>query len=190
MGFNMNASISALKLFNFHLTFLVPFVYKLFFCFVLKYLRLPVLTKYIVKNFFLCFEEGLNFCYFTLTLGHSYTYNAWKFKIIPFHKLVDMVYFIFATLIPPLTALGDEQFAFACKVFCWTSDEKVTSIRRNQNWSLLRQNKPKSFKLFTCSNSILSFVFATGIWDLIWTYEHVQKFWNSSGGKTSSTSST
>ena len=40
------ASISVLKLYNFHLPHLVAFVNKLYFCLVSQYLGLPVLTKY------------------------------------------------------------------------------------------------------------------------------------------------
>ena len=50
------------------------FCQKLMLCFSPKYLGLPVLTKYFVKKNCLCPEEGLNFCYFNLTLGHFYTF--------------------------------------------------------------------------------------------------------------------
>ena len=74
------ASISVSKLCNFHLPSLVTFVNKLFFCFVLKYLRLPVLKTYFVKKkFSFCPKVSLFFCYLTLTMSHSYTNNKWKF---------------------------------------------------------------------------------------------------------------
>ena len=43
-----------------------------------RYLELAVLTKYFVKKNYLCPEKGLHFCYFTLTLGHFYTFNTWN----------------------------------------------------------------------------------------------------------------
>ena len=54
----------------------IQFCEKLVFCFSPKCLELPVLTKYFVNYFCLFPEEGLNFCYFNLTLGHFYTYNT------------------------------------------------------------------------------------------------------------------
>ena len=55
------ASISVLKLYKFHLPYLVTFVNKLVFWFFPNYLGLPVLTKYFVKMVSLCLEVGLNF---------------------------------------------------------------------------------------------------------------------------------
>ena len=81
------ASISLSNLCTFHLPYLVTFVNKLFFCFVSKYLGLPVLTKYFVKIVCLSPEVGQKFCYFTLTFGHSYTYNTCKFTFKPFRKV-------------------------------------------------------------------------------------------------------
>ena len=59
-------------------------------------------------------------------------------------------YLSFATLVTPITVMGDEHFAFPFKVFfpCQTSTEEVLSMSRNQNWSLLRQNKSKSIWRF------------------------------------------
>jgi hypothetical protein len=55
-------------------------------------------------------------------------------------------YLSFETLDTRQTVLGAEQFVYPCKVFflCQTSAEEVLSMSRNQNWSLLRQNKSKS----------------------------------------------
>ena len=61
------------------------FVNTLFFCFVPKYLGIPVLTKYFFKKFSFWHEVGLNFCYFTLTFGHFYTQNTCTFSLKPFH---------------------------------------------------------------------------------------------------------
>ena len=51
--FHLNCWISALPaacLYNFHLPYLVTFLNTLFFCFVPKYLGIPVLTEYFVNN--------------------------------------------------------------------------------------------------------------------------------------------
>ena len=99
-----------------------------------KYLGLPVLTKYFVKKNSLCPEEGLNFCYFNLTLGHFFTFNTWHSQSCRYGK-----YLSFATFVTPITVLGAEQFEI-CNVFfsCRTLAEEVLSMSRNQNWSLLR----------------------------------------------------
>ena len=51
-----------------------------------KYLGLPVITKYVVKEI-ACPEEGPNFCYFNLTLVHFYTNNTWNSQKKSFEKL-------------------------------------------------------------------------------------------------------
>ena len=63
------------------------FCEKLIFSFYPKHLGLPVLTKYFVKQICLCPEEGLNFHYFNLTLGHFYTFNTWHSQKSIFTKL-------------------------------------------------------------------------------------------------------
>ena len=140
------ASNSVSKLYNFPLTYLVTFVNKLVFCFFPKHLGLPVLIKYFVKILCLCLEVGLDFCYFTLTLGHFYTYNIWKIHVDAFPQSCRCGnYLSFVTLVTPITVLRAEQFAFPCKFFfCWTLAEEVLSMSRNENWSLLRQSNSKS----------------------------------------------
>ena len=62
-------------------------------------------------------------------------------------------YLFFATLDTPVAVLGAEQFVFPCYgFFRQTSAEEVLSMSRNQNWSLLRQNKSKS--IWRISNTL------------------------------------
>ena len=126
------ASISVSKLYNFPLQCLGNFVNNLVLSLFPKYLGLPVLTKYFVKIVCLCPEEGLNFRYVTLTLGHFDTYNAYKFTKKAFPESCRLgKYLSFATLVDPITVLGAEQFSFPCYFFfCQTSAKEVLSMSR------------------------------------------------------------
>ena len=93
------------------------FCEKLILCFSPKYIGLPVLTKYIFLKQ-LCPEEGRNFCYSNLTLGHFYTFNTWNsHKKIFSQSCRYGKYLSFATFVTPITVLRAEQFAFPCNVF-------------------------------------------------------------------------
>ena len=66
----------------------------------------------------MCPETGLNFYYFTLTLGHFYTYNTWNSQKKAFPKSCRYgKYLSFATLVTPITVLAAEQFAFLYTLF-------------------------------------------------------------------------
>ena len=93
-------------------------------------------------------------------------------------------YLSFATLVTPITVLGAEQFAFPCKVFFakvqlkkfWAWAETKTGLC----WGRITAKASDEFQtlwifnMFTCSNSITSFVLAIGIMGLIMTCEHVE----------------
>ena len=111
------ASISVSKLCNFPLQCPVNFVNNLIIGFSPpKYLGLPVLTKYFVKkNICLCPEEGLNFLLFYPNFGPLLHLQCLKINIKAFPQRYRYgKYLSFATLVTPITELGDEQFAFPC----------------------------------------------------------------------------
>ena len=142
-----------------------------FFCFVPKYLGLPVHTKYCVKNC-LFVSWGRPECYFSFTLDHFYTYTvldmanifhlqshpcnclgAWPISI----SLLSFFYFLFAEL-------------HLKKFWAWAE------TKSGLVWGRIQAKVPGKFNFFfgssARSNSICSFVLATGIMGLnmkMWT---------------------
>ena len=112
----------------------------------------------------MCPEEDLNFRYFTLTLGHFYTYNTWKFTKNTFLQSCRYgKYLTFATLVTPTTVLGAEQFAFPYKFIlaklqlkkfwawaetktglCWGRITAKASDEFQTNWIFKREKKKKN----------------------------------------------
>ena len=136
-----------------------------FFCYVPKYLGIPVVTKYFKTFVCLCPEVGLDFCYFTLTFSHFYTQNTWQFSFP--HSCRYGKYLSFANLRCPCNGFGGWEICIRR-----TSAEEVLSMSRNQNWSLLRQNKS------TCLNSIPSFLLATCIMGLNMNIPAIFNLWD------------
>ena len=181
------ASISVSKLYNFHLPYLVTFVVTLFFWFFQKYLGIPVLTKNFVKICLFVSWGRPQFLLFYLNfrpLLHPKYMNI-LIKVFP-QRYRYGKYLSFATFDTPVTVLGDEQFVFPCKVFFLrqTTAEEVLSMRRNQNWSLFKQNKRKkyltNFKHLgssTCSHFQIqspALCWPHVSWDWIWTFVYVE----------------
>ena len=109
------ASISVSKLDNFHLRYLVTFVNTLFFCFVPKYLGIPVLTKYFVKICLFVSWGRLNFLLFYLNFRPLLHPQYMKILIKAFQQSCRYgKYLSFATLDTPVAVLGAEQFVFPC----------------------------------------------------------------------------
>ena len=146
-----------------------------------KYLGLPVLTKYFGKNICFCPEEDLNFHHFTLTLGHFYTYNTWKFtKKKNFHKVVDMVnIFHLQPYSPPITVLGAELFVFPFKFIlaelqlkrfwawaetktglCWGRKTAKVSDEFQTNWIFNKERTKQKHQFYHVGHTIkVMFVF-------------------------------
>ena len=140
------ASISVSKLCNFPLPCLVNFVNIYYSVCFPKYLRLPVLTKYFVKNCLFVSWGRPQFSLLYLNIGPLLHLQYTKIHKKAFSQSYRYgKYLSFAALVTPITFLGAEQFVFPCTLFFAEFQlKKVLSMSRNQNWSLLRQNNSKS----------------------------------------------
>ena len=130
----------------------------------------------------MCSEGGLNFCYFTLTFGHFYT-QKWKFSLKTFNKVVDMAYIFTKIQLKKFWARAETKTGI-----CWGRIKAKVFDKFQTLWI---------FNMFTCSNSIPSFVLATCIMGLnmnMWTcwrskvfeirqmgkvVQHCENIWNS-----------
>ena len=109
-------SISVSILCNFPLPCLVNFVNNLVFCFSPKYLGLPVLTKYLAKNYLFLSWGRPQFSLFYPNFGLLLHLQYMTIHKKPFPQCCRYgKYFSFATLFTPLTVFGAEQFAFPYK---------------------------------------------------------------------------
>ena len=104
------ASISVSKRYNFHPPYLVTFVNTLFFCFLPKYLGIPVLTKYFVNICLLVSWGKPQFLLFYLNFRPIVHPKYIKIHIKAFCRYQK--YLSFATVDTPVTVLGAEQFVF------------------------------------------------------------------------------
>ena len=158
------ASISVSKLCNFPIPCLVNCVNNLVFCFSPKYLGLPVLTKYFVKNSLFVSWGKPQFSLFYPNIGpllhlqymkiHKNTF-PWSCRYGKYRS--------FATLVTPITVLGAEQFAFPYKFvlaelhlkrfwawaetktgLCWGKITAKASDEFQTNWIFNRETKKKN----------------------------------------------
>ena len=130
------------------------FLNTLFFCFVPKYLGIPVLTKYFATIWlFLSWGRPpflLFYPNFRPFLHPKYIKNLIKAFL---QNCRYGKYLSFATLHTTVTELGLSNLYFPATFFFFqTSFEEVLSMSRNQNWYLLRQNKSKS--IWQISNTL------------------------------------
>ena len=111
-------------------------------------------------------------------------------------KAFPQSYLSFAALVTPITFLGAEQFAFPCTLFFaelqlkkfWAWAETKTGLC----WGRITAKASDEFQriwifdMFTCSNSIPSFVLTTGIMGLnmkMWTFWRSKMFETRQMGK-------
>ena len=148
-----------------------------------KYLGLPVLKKYFVKNCLFVSWGRPQFSLFYPNIGPLLHLQYLKIhkKALPQSYRYGK-YLSFAALVTPITFLGAEQFAFPCTLFFaelqlkkfWAWAETKTGLC----WGRITAKASDTFQtfwifnMFTCSNSIPSCVLAICIMGLnmnMWT---------------------
>ena len=140
------ASISVSILCNFPRPCLVNSVNNLVFCFSLKYLGLPALTKYFAKHYLFLSWGRPQFSLFYPNFGPFLHLQYIKIHKKTFPQSCRYgKYLSFATLFTPITVLGAEQCAFSYKFILAKLHLKgFWAWAETKNWSLLRQNNSKS----------------------------------------------